>query len=445
MSYLNKNEELRQRERYFQTLSYLGDGLIEIVKKPKRMLLAAVYWLLVIFLIQNYSVILKCNLLATKLLEPVFFMLIPVLAIVFFLFLVILGEIPPQAQKVNDAMHKAGVINKVNMSAELVQRQKTMCNNVENTKLVLKTPGIPLTKFEDNLEAIEAALNCRITHIEEGQDRQHIILNTIPGTVKLSENLQWTASKAIESETVIALGESLNGQTCVDLSVTPHILIGGGTGSGKTTLLKSVVAQCLDKNIQVYLIDMKGGLDFPKSWKTTKCSYYDDVQAVLSGLSYLVQELHSRKLTLKDFEAWKNISCPDIDTFNRLRPERKFPHIVLVCDELSELTKISALGKEHKALADTIIQHLSVLARLGRAFGIHLILCTQSPRADAVPGIIKDNLDVRICGRADLVLSEIVLDNGDAAKKIPKTSRGRFVTNLEGGTVFQGYNHLDIQ
>lgn len=445
MSYLNKNEELRQRERCSQTLSYLGDGLLNILKKPKRIILAGIYWFMIILFIHNYTVFLKCNPLATKLLEPVFFMLIPVLAIVFFLSLVILGEIPPQAKKVNDAMHKAGVINKVNMSAELVQCQKTTCNNMESKKLVLKTPGIPLTKFEDNLEAIETALNCRVTHIEEGQDRQHIILNTIPGKVKLSENLQWSASKAIESDTVIALGESLNGQTCVDLSVTPHILIGGGTGSGKTTLLKSVVAQCLDKNMQVYLIDMKGGLDFPRSWKTTKCSYYDDAQDVLSGLSGLVEELHSRKLTLKDFESWKNITCPDIESFNRICPDRKYSHIILVCDELSELTKISALGKEYKTLAESIVQHLSVLARLGRAFGIHLILCTQSPRADAVPGVIKDNLDVRICGRADLVLSEIVLDNGDAAKKIPKTSRGRFVTNLEGGTIFQGYSHLDIQ
>jgi len=35
------------------------------------------------------------------------------------------------------------------------------------------------------------------------------------------------------------------------------------------------------------------------------------------------------------------------------------------------------------------------------------------------------------------VLSQIILDNTDAADKIPKNSQGRFLTN--SGEVFQGY------
>ena len=79
----------------------------------------------------------------------------------------------------------------------------------------------------------------------------------------------------------------------------------------------------------------------------------------------------------------------------------------------------------------------STLARLGRAFGIHLILATQRPDANILPGQIKNNLDFRVCGRADNVLSQIILDNTSAADQIPKDARGRFITG--DGTVFQGY------
>ena len=79
----------------------------------------------------------------------------------------------------------------------------------------------------------------------------------------------------------------------------------------------------------------------------------------------------------------------------------------------------------------------ATLARLGRAFGIHLILATQRPDANILPGQIKNNMDFRVCGRAESVLSGIILDNTSAAEQIPKDARGRFITG--DGTVFQAY------
>ena len=73
----------------------------------------------------------------------------------------------------------------------------------------------------------------------------------------------------------------------------------------------------------------------------------------------------------------------------------------------------------------------------GRAFGIHLILATQRPDANILSGQIKNNVNCRICGRADTVLSQIILDNTSAAEQIPKDARGRFL--LHDATVFQAY------
>ena len=75
--------------------------------------------------------------------------------------------------------------------------------------------------------------------------------------------------------------------------------------------------------------------------------------------------------------------------------------------------------------------------RQGRTFGIHLILAIQRPDAVIIPRQIKNNMDFRVCGRADSVLSQIILDNTSAAEQIPKDARGRFITG--DGIVFQGY------
>lgn len=92
---------------------------------------------------------------------------------------------------------------------------------------------------------------------------------------------------------------------------------------------------------------------------------------------------------------------------------------------------------ERKKLLAQIENKLSAIARQGWAFGIHLILATQRPDATIIPGQIRNNMDFRVCGRADSVLSQIILDNTSAAEQIPKDARGRFITG--DGTVFQGY------
>ena len=111
--------------------------------------------------------------------------------------------------------------------------------------------------------------------------------------------------------------------------------------------------------------------------------------------------------------------------------------LVFACDEVMEVLDRTGADSERKKLLGQIENRLSTIARLGRAFGIHLILATQRPDANIVPGQIRNNLDFRVCGRAESVLSQIILDNGSAAEQIPKDARGRFITG--DGTVFQGY------
>ena len=97
--------------------------------------------------------------------------------------------------------------------------------------------------------------------------------------------------------------------------------------------------------------------------------------------------------------------------------------IVFACDEVAELLDKTGADKARKEMLAQIEARLALIARQGRAFGINLILATQRPDANILPGQIKNNMNIRICGRA--------------AEQIPHDAQGRFI--MEDGTVFRAY------
>lgn len=194
-------------------------------------------------------------------------------------------------------------------------------------------------------------------------------------------------------------------------------------------LLKLLLMQAIRKGAIVCIADFKGGVDFPEVWHN-KCQMCFEETDLLALLTELVDELERRK------SLFRESGCPNISQYNKATsPALK--RYVFACDEVAEVLDKTGLNKEQKELVSQIESKLAVIARQGRAFGIHLILATQRPDANILSGQIRNNIDCRICGRADNVLSQIILDSTAAAEQIPKDARGRFL--LHDGTVFQGY------
>ena len=79
-----------------------------------------------------------------------------------------------------------------------------------------------------------------------------------------------------------------------------------------------------------------------------------------------------------------------------------------------------------------------------RAAGINMLLATQRPDAETLPGQLRSNLPVRICGQVGgkAGLSEIVLDD-PIAGTISERQKGRFFCNVSGMTELQGYMFSD--
>lgn len=335
---------------------------------------------------------------------------------------------PFGASSISNNLHRIGFVNSVG-EAPLLLSKSIDKNNSKIITLEFKTFGIPLSEWTDNQDRIESALNIHIDEMREGDDCRIVIIRCVDGENRLSDYIEWSENLLSDENFEIVLGEGYSGRVSVNIAKIPHMLIGGSTGSGKSVLLKLVLTQCVKKDAKVYIADFKGGVDFPPIWHT-KCSLLTDEKTLHKVLVSITDELQNRKQILR------TAGVANIDEYNR-NAEKKLYRIVFACDEIAEVLDKTGLSKQQKDEILKIESELSIIARQGRAFGIHLVLATQRPDAAILNGQIRNNIDTRICGRADNVLSQIILDNTDASDKIAKSSQGRFLTN--SGKIFQAY------
>lgn len=355
----------------------------------------------------------------------VFRMIFPFWAIGGFIVLIVFLGTPQGAKKINKSLSITGLTNHAGQSPLLLRRYKE--NDV--TIMEFEPNGIPLSDWEDKKEDIETALNMHVIKVECGTSKGRIVLHTISGDKHLPKTVYWKDKYLADEDFTLILGQSMIGQVKINLAKIPHILLGGSTGSGKSVLLKLLIMQCVKKDAEVFIADFKGGVDFLPVWHE-RCNIITDENTLLDVLTGLVNELENRK------QVFRGYGCANIIEYNKMNAP-KIKRIVFACDEVAEVLDKTGLSKDAKDLVTQIEGKLSIIARQGRAFGIHLILATQRPDANILTGQIRNNIDFRVCGRADNVLSQIILDNTEAADKIPKESQGLFITH--DGVVFQGY------
>ena len=158
-----------------------------------------------------------------------------------------------------------------------------------------------------------------------------------------------------------------------------HLLIGGSTGAGKSVCLNVIMEYLINRNdVELWLQDTKL-VDLMEYEKAPQTKIYNEgTNYSLDTIKALTDEMASRYAYLKA-KGYKNFNeCPKKD-----RPKQIF----LVIEELASFNP-----KEDKEFYKGLAE---ILAK-GRAAAITVILTTQAPYSDILPGVLKNNINTII-------------------------------------------------
>ncbi len=202
-----------------------------------------------------------------------------------------------------------------------------------------------------------------------------------------------------------------------------HALVAGKTGSGKSTLFHVIITNlalwCSPEQVEFYLVDFKKGVEF-KCYAAKRLPHArviaieSDREFALSVLQRIDAELKRRG------ELFRRAGSQDLAGYKRTAGHEPLPRSLLLIDEFQEFfTEDDAVAQEASLLLDRIV-------RQGRAFGIHVILGSQTlggaytlARATLGQMVIRIALQ---CNEADAAL--IMEDDNPAPRMLTRPGEG---------------------
>lgn len=201
----------------------------------------------------------------------------------------------------------------------------------------------------------------------------------------------------------------------------PHVLIAGTTQSGKSNHVNQMIATMVTMNrpdeLRLVLVDNKGGIEFTH-WRGAKHLLIPMIKTtneVPKGLKF-IRAIMERRLAM-----FESIGAKNLESYNEKVKDR-LPRIITVIDEMATLVGLGDLTND-------IHTELRTISSQGRAVGIHLILCTQHPSVDVLPGWVKTNMGVRIAGRMPSHTGSMIILDSVTAATLPDVP-GRLVFSM---------------
>jgi DNA segregation ATPase FtsK/SpoIIIE, S-DNA-T family len=251
---------------------------------------------------------------------------------------------------------------------------------------------------------------------------------------ELMESTDWQETRA-RAKIPLALGKDVYGKSIItDLAQMPHLLVAGTTGSGKSVCINALIASMLfrftPEELRFIMIDPKVvEMQHYNSLPHLAFPVVIDPKKVLLALRWLIDEMERR------YKIFARVGVRNIVSFNARPPKKKdldlatadeaessnqikvpreeeipipdkIPFIVVVVDELADLMQTAPADVESA---------IARITQMARAAGIHLIVATQTPRADVITGVIKANIPCRIAFQvASKIDSRVILDENGA-------------------------------
>ena len=211
-----------------------------------------------------------------------------------------------------------------------------------------------------------------------------------------------------------------------------HVLIAGKTGSGKSTMMHALITNLAlnysPNEIQFYLIDFKKGVEFKlydhyKLPHARVIAIESEREFGLSVLEQLDRELKKRG------DLFRDLSVQDLAGYRASGHPEPMPRVMLIIDEFQELFV------EDDKLAQDCSLVLDRLVRQGRAFGMHVLLGSQTLGGSySLPRATMGQMAVRValqCNEAD---SSLILSEDNTAARL-LTRPGEAIYNDANGMV----------
>lgn len=325
-----------------------------------------------------------------------------------------------------------------------------------------------ITQLEADLARATKAERINILAPIPGKDTVGIeIANDKKVAVPLRELVQDPEFTSAKKKIPLALGKDVYGNTVIgDLAAMPHLLVAGATGAGKSVCINSIIASILFKfspdELRFIMVDPKVvEMQIYGKLPHLVVPVVTDPAKVVAALRWVVNEMEKRykifaKCGVRNFDGYNDRPRPEkepeantpdtapesdedpdpemvesiaraledgdlgppmeIDEeeleFSEDKLPDRFPYIVVIIDELADLMQTAPADVE---------MNIARIAQKARAAGIHLIIATQTPRADVVTGIIKANIPSRIAFQVSSALdSRVILDTKGADKLVGK-------------------------
>ena len=218
-----------------------------------------------------------------------------------------------------------------------------------------------------------------------------------------------------------------------------HALIAGKTGSGKSTLFHVIITnlalRCSPEQVEFYLVDFKKGVEF-KCYGSRRLPHArvvaieSDREFGLSVLQRVDDELRRRG------DMFRKVGAQDLAGYKRAGGAEAVPRTLLMIDEFQEFfTEEDRISQGAAVLLDRIV-------RQGRAFGIHVLLGSQTlggaytlARATIGQMVIRIALQ---CNEADAYL--IMDQDNPAPRLLSRPGEGIYndaAGSIEGNSPFQ--------
>ncbi|MDE6260355.1 MAG: DNA translocase FtsK [Oscillospiraceae bacterium] len=321
------------------------------------------------------------------------------------------SELHANQQRLQDALQSFGV------SAHIVN----VIRGPAVTRYELELDqGVKLNKITNLSGDIALALGASAVRVAPIPDKISTVGIEVPNRqvspVCIRDVLGSKAFTDSPSKVSFAVGKDISGSPIVgNIAKLPHMLIAGTTGSGKSVCTNSLIISLLYKaspeEVRLIMVDPKMvELSVYNGIPHLLIPVVTDPKKAAGALQWAVSEM------MKRYQKFSEVGAKDLASYNNHARKRDdlepMPQIVVVIDELADLMLVAA-----KEVEESICR----VAQMGRASGMHLVIATQSPRADVITGLMKANIPSRIAfAVASSLESRIILDTVGAEKLVGK-------------------------